>query len=134
MLTTGSYPFAGLEPFLASVQIWIVMLHNISQERIAAAAEKESGSRWRGAYFMPAQADRMVLEFRRWLDKRGAGGPTPGDPGPFQDDRSALLDRYEQHTKHCPSCLKVRSLLAFDLVHSKVPVAIVTTRIYTDLS
>ena len=52
---------------------------------------------------------RMVLEFRRWLDSRGGGGPTPGDPGPLLDDRHALLDRWEQHTKHCPSCLKVRA-------------------------
>lgn len=51
---------------------------------------------------------RMVLEFRKWLDKRGGGGPTPGDPGPIQEDRQQLLSRWEQHTKHCPSCLKAR--------------------------
>ncbi|EIE23397.1 hypothetical protein COCSUDRAFT_47272 [Coccomyxa subellipsoidea C-169] len=81
-----------------------VFLHGA--DRVAAAAERESGSRWKGSYFMPAQADRMVLEFRRWLDSRGGGGPTPGDPGPILDDRQKLLDRWEQHTKHCPSCLQ----------------------------
>ncbi len=31
------------------------------QDRVAAAAEKETGSRWKGSYFMPAQADRYAL-------------------------------------------------------------------------
>jgi hypothetical protein len=59
----------------------------------------------------------MVLEFRKWLDKRGGGGPTPGDPGAIQEDRRVLLDRYEQHTKHCPSCLKVSSTSTLALQH-----------------
>ena len=63
---------------------------------------------------------RMVLEFRRWLDSRGGGGPTPGDPGPILDDRQKLLDRWEQHTKHCPSCLQVlRMCQAFLAVQCK---------------
>ena len=50
---------------------------------------------------------RTVTEFRRWLDKRGQGGPTPGHPGPILEDRRVLLDRYEQHVKHCNACQKV---------------------------
>ncbi len=50
---------------------------------------------------------RTVTDFRRWLDKRGKGGPTPGDPGPVLEDRKIVLDRYEQHVKHCTACQKV---------------------------
>ncbi|BDA47256.1 Protein TIC 55, chloroplastic [Coccomyxa sp. Obi] len=96
-----------------------VFLHGA--DRLAAAAEKETGSRWKGSYFMPAQADRMVVEFRKWLDSRGGGGPTPGDPGPILDDRKALLDRWEQHTKNCPSCLK--ALAMFEKLRIAVVVA-----------
>ena len=49
---------------------------------------------------------RFVAEWRRWLDGRGAGGPTKGEPGPLLEDRRALLDRYAQHTRHCGHCLK----------------------------
>ena len=50
---------------------------------------------------------RTVAEFRRWLDTRGEGGPSPGHPGPILEDRRMLLDRYEQHVKHCTACKKV---------------------------
>ena len=46
-----------------------------------------------------------------WLDGRGGGGPTPlaGEPLPPALERiEDVLDRYEQHTKFCPSCSRVR--------------------------
>ena len=52
---------------------------------------------------------RTVTELRKWLDTRGQGGPTPGHPGPILEDRRVLLDRYEQHVKHCKACQKVSS-------------------------
>ncbi|KAK9909088.1 hypothetical protein WJX75_006990 [Coccomyxa subellipsoidea] len=62
---------------------------------------------WRG-YYMPAQADRLVAGFRKWLDVRGGGGPPTRliKPLPAYDDKeSRLLDRYNMHTRHCPYCL-----------------------------
>ena len=50
---------------------------------------------------------RTVTDFRKWLDKRGQGGPIKGDPGPILEDRRVLLDRYEQHVKHCKACTQV---------------------------
>ena len=52
---------------------------------------------------------RTVTDFRKWLDKRGHGGPIKGDPGPILEDRRVLLDRYEQHVKHCKACTQVRA-------------------------
>jgi hypothetical protein len=49
---------------------------------------------------------RFVAEWRKWLDSCGGGGPTPGEPGPLLEDRTKL-DRYAQHTRHCPHCLQV---------------------------
>lgn len=46
-----------------------------------------------------------------WLDGRGGGGPTPLAGGPLPPALKRVedvLDRYEQHTKFCPSCSRVR--------------------------
>ncbi|EFN58973.1 hypothetical protein CHLNCDRAFT_137587 [Chlorella variabilis] len=72
----------------------------------------------RRSYFMPAAADRGVMLLHRWLDEYAGGGPQyfPG-PGAASSgmgaaaskplSRQEVLDRYEQHTKHCPSCRQV---------------------------
>ena len=56
---------------------------------------------------------RFVTAFRQWLDANGGSvGWAPGVPTalpPRETSREALLDRYNSHTKHCPSCMKVRS-------------------------
>ncbi len=54
---------------------------------------------------------RFVTAFREWLDANGgsvgwAPGVSPELP-PRETRREVLLDRYESHTKHCPSCMKV---------------------------
>ena len=54
---------------------------------------------------------RLVVGFKRWLDTRGSGGPTPGDPGPIETRRKTLLSRLHQHTDKCPGCMEVRSSL-----------------------
>ena len=57
---------------------------------------------------------RGVVAFRRWFHGKGQGGPQYFNPGkdvipPASMPREQLLDRWEQHTKHCPSCKRVRS-------------------------
>ncbi len=79
------------------------------QERLVAEQRAaDAGAGWR-RYFMPTAADRLVVGFRRWLDTRGGGGPTPGDPGPVETRREVLLDRLHQHTDNCPSCRQART-------------------------
>lgn len=49
---------------------------------------------------------------RKWYHGRGQGGPFKGGSKPLVAPppmrREDILNRYEQHVKHCPSCSKVR--------------------------
>ncbi|WIA38769.1 hypothetical protein OEZ86_002061 [Tetradesmus obliquus] len=64
--------------------------------------------------YMPAVGvDQGPIAFRTWLHKHGGGGPVVAnilDPTGFGASqhlpRRQLLDRFESHTKHCPSCTK----------------------------
>ena len=63
---------------------------------------------WKTAYKMPASADRLVIEYRSWLD-RYCDGKLPWDDAitpksTSEKPREVLLDRYHQHTQHCSSC------------------------------
>ena len=54
-----------------------------------------------------------MAAYWKWLAERGGGGPPTRLPpeGPLQtlDERQeALLDRFDTHTRHCPSCMGVR--------------------------
>ena len=55
---------------------------------------------------------RIVTAFRQWVDQHGAPTWAPGatPPPPLPLSKAVLLDRYEQHTKHCPTCTQVPSL------------------------
>ncbi|KAK9908684.1 hypothetical protein WJX75_001402 [Coccomyxa subellipsoidea] len=78
------------------------------QERLLAETSRNGESSWRKNYYMPAQADRLVAAFRKWLDERGGGGPPtrlPAQLPPLDDRQEVYLDRYDTHTRHCPSCL-----------------------------
>ena len=53
---------------------------------------------------------RLVAAFRKWLDMRAGGGPPtklPKELPPLVDRQEVFLNRYEQHTKHCPYCSTV---------------------------
>ena len=82
----------------------MVLLHY--QERdLQQRSQTES---WKTAYKLPTSADRMVIEFRRWLDQYGRG-QLPWDVTDTSTDlplldRRQLLDRYHQHTEICGSC------------------------------
>ena len=64
---------------------------------------------WKTAYKMPTSADRLVVEFRKWLDLH-CDGKLPWDEvgiNPvmaMETSREVILDRYHQHTQHCSSC------------------------------
>ena len=52
---------------------------------------------------------RSVLAWRKWFHRQGSGGFWAASPSPAPDlAREQLLDRFHQHTQHCPACSKVR--------------------------
>lgn len=81
------------------------------QERIAEREAAQPGGSWRKSYYMPTESDRIVTAWRQWLDRQGTPEWAPGAaPAPTQPlPKAVLLDRYEQHTKHCPTCMKALS-------------------------
>ncbi|GBF96942.1 hypothetical protein Rsub_09022 [Raphidocelis subcapitata] len=78
------------------------------QERILLA-ENGGHEAWRQHYFMPGQSDTGITSWRSWLDRFGRALPvlpkTLADLPPEMSRREAL-DRYSQHTQHCPDCRK----------------------------
>lgn len=65
---------------------------------------------WQQNYFMPGTSDTGVAAWRAWLQRYGSAMPLLPrkleDLPPLMSRRQAL-DRFEQHTKHCPDCQKV---------------------------
>ena len=51
--------------------------------------------------------NRLVAAFRAWLSGRGGGGPVPVTQKKDLLPEHELLDHYNQHVRHCPSCSKV---------------------------
>lgn len=62
----------------------------------------------REEYYVPTPADLLVMDFRRWFENEGQNGAPYGGTGTKSSraelTREKLLDRYEQHTKHCKIC------------------------------
>ncbi|NET03036.1 MAG: Rieske 2Fe-2S domain-containing protein [Sphaerospermopsis sp. SIO1G1] len=84
----------------------MVLLHQ-QEYLLKQKQEKES---WKNAYKLATSADRLVIEFRDWFDKY-CQGKLPWDQVGIKDteskinnDRRFILDRYQQHTRHCSSC------------------------------
>lgn len=82
----------------------MILLHY--QERdLQQRSQTES---WKTVYKLPTSADRLVIEFRRWIDHYCQGQLPWGEIDtsiqlPIRD-RQQILDRYHQHTIICGSC------------------------------
>jgi phenylpropionate dioxygenase-like ring-hydroxylating dioxygenase large terminal subunit len=71
------------------------------QERLL---ERSGGSRRATRSFhLPTGADLYVRALHDWLQRHG-GEPFPGRALPERLSRTALMDRYDAHTRHCRSC------------------------------
>ena len=75
----------------------LAFLHYQEQELASRRRHKSISE----AYFMPAPADKMVVQLRKWIDSYATVmGPLP----PPMYERERLFDRYTQHTSHCVHC------------------------------
>ncbi|MBD0336594.1 MAG: cell death suppressor protein Lls1, partial [Cyanobacteria bacterium Co-bin13] len=70
------------------------------QERLLEQAGEKSYAQ---VCYLPTQADRYVLAFRKWVSGFSAD-PFLGKPLPPELTKEELLDRYHSHTQHCGSC------------------------------
>jgi hypothetical protein len=82
----------------------MILLHY--QER--DLQQRSQTQSWEIAYKLPTNADRMVIEFRRWIDRYCQGqlpwGKIETSIASPLYDRQRLLDCYNQHVLHCSSC------------------------------
>jgi phenylpropionate dioxygenase-like ring-hydroxylating dioxygenase large terminal subunit len=84
----------------------MIFLHQ--QERLLQ--QKQKTESWKTAYKLPTEADRLVIEFRKWFDQYSHGKlpwkleTSETEALPMTKNRSEILDRYQQHTQHCSSC------------------------------
>ncbi len=73
--------------------------------------QTESSQSWKTAYKLPTSADRLVIEYRNWLDKYCHGQLPWSEVGisvpkirNINENHEQVLNRYKQHTQHCSSC------------------------------
>lgn len=94
-LTPRWYSHVGNNRVLEDDQIFLHL-----QERMLEKAGEKSYAQ---ACYLPTQADRYVIAFRKWVSDFQAD-PFPGQSLPPEQPIDALMDRYHSHTKHCGSC------------------------------
>jgi len=99
------------------------------QERML---EQANDKPYAQACYLPTQADRYVLAFRKWVSDFQAD-PFPGQTLPAAQSTTALLDRYHSHTQHCGSCrpalqrlqqIRRGALIASALFWSAIPLSL----------
>ncbi|KAF8073221.1 hypothetical protein HT031_000882 [Scenedesmus sp. PABB004] len=80
------------------------ILHVQERELLA-----EGAAGWQRAYYMPGTSDTGVAAWRSWLSRYGSAMPLLprklSDLPPLMSRRESL-DRFGQHTAHCPDCHK----------------------------
>ncbi|MEM6350756.1 MAG: hypothetical protein AAF766_08340 [Cyanobacteria bacterium P01_D01_bin.14] len=105
------------------------------QERLL---EKSDARTYAQACYLPTQADRYVVAFRKWVSEFNAD-PFPGRSLPPEQSIDKLMDRYHSHTKHCGSCSKAlrriqklrKSLLIVSAaIWSLVPLMVVASSVF----
>ena len=119
------------------IPVWFV--HQLSNRfldsDLAFLHFQEQESQRHDSYFMPAASDRCIAALRSWVPKYT---DVENDKLPAPLSRSAMFDRYSQHTSHCIHCQQglktlgqVRksayAILAMSLLGFKYKIAKLTT-------
>ncbi|MEM8805027.1 MAG: Rieske 2Fe-2S domain-containing protein [Cyanobacteria bacterium P01_G01_bin.38] len=130
-LTPRWYSHVGNNRVLEDDQIFLHI-----QERLL---EKRGNRPYAQACYLPTQADRYVVAFRKWV-REFAADPFPGQALPPEWSTEALIDRYDSHTKHCSSCrsalkriqqIRRGALVLSALFWSLMPLATATSKVMT---
>jgi phenylpropionate dioxygenase-like ring-hydroxylating dioxygenase large terminal subunit len=80
------------------------------QERVLA--QRGGSRRANRSFHLPTSADRYVRALHDWVNRYG-GTPFPEHHLPPRQERAALMDRLEAHTRHCRSCSTALRRLEF---------------------
>ena len=102
-LTPRWYSHIGNNRVLEDDQIFLHLQERLLEKAGVGTASPEEGRPYAQACYLPTQADRYVVAFRKWINEFAAD-PFPGQSLPPQLSIEALLDRYHSHTKNCSSC------------------------------
>ncbi len=130
-LTPRWYSHVGNNRVLEDDQIFLHI-----QERML---EKAGDRAYAQTCYLPTQADRYVIAFRKWVSDFNAD-PFPGRSLPPEWSTEALMDRYRSHTQHCGSCrpalqriqqIRKGALIGSAIAWSMIPLAIVRSDIFS---
>jgi len=82
----------------------LVFLHYQEQKLIKRGRDK-----WQEAFYLPNPQDKMVITFRKWLEKRAGGSVGWLSESSSQlllqtQDRDQLFDVWKTHTQNCTVC------------------------------
>jgi len=117
-LTPRWYSHIGNNRVLEDDQIFLHLQERLLEKRVlekgalekgASKQENDSSSArpsqrpYAQACYLPTQADRYVVAFRRWVSEFTAD-PFTHQSLPPEWSTEALMDRYYSHTQHCSSC------------------------------
>jgi len=131
-LTPRWYTHVGNNRVLEDDQIFLHIQERMLEQAGAAGAAPQQTWPYAQACYLPTQADRYVIAFRKWVTEFEAD-PFPGQTLPAEWSTDALLDRYNSHTKHCGSCrpalkrlqqLRQGALVVSAIAWSAIPVVI----------
>ncbi|MEO1297955.1 MAG: Rieske 2Fe-2S domain-containing protein [Cyanobacteria bacterium J06636_16] len=102
-LTPRWYSHVSNNRVLEDDQIFLHLQERLLAKEGVGTGSLEGGRPYAQACYLPTQADRYVVAFRKWISEFKAD-PFAGQPLPPQQSTEVLLNRYDSHTKHCGSC------------------------------
>ncbi|MGF1520973.1 MAG: Rieske 2Fe-2S domain-containing protein [Leptolyngbyaceae cyanobacterium] len=102
-LTPRWYSHVSNNRVLEDDQIFLHLQERLLEKAGVGTASLADERSYAQACYLPTQADRYVVAFRKWISEFNAD-PFVGQALPPQQTTEALLNRYDSHTKHCGSC------------------------------
>ena len=134
-LTPRWYSHVSNNRVLEDDQIFLHLQERFLEKASVRQSAQEESLPYAQACYLPTQADRYVIAFRKWISQFDAD-PFPNQLLPPEWSTEALLDRYHSHTQHCGSCrpalqriqqIRKGALIVSAIAWSGMPLAIATS-------